>query len=68
MVAEGVGVKHPGKVMRRPEPIPETVPEQAVYWKRFYNTRRGHGTVELYLDKWTRLCLPTITAGAGAMA
>jgi hypothetical protein len=37
-----------------PEPIPEGVEAQAGYWKRFYNTAAGSGTVEEYLGNWER--------------
>ena len=25
---------------------------QAIYWKNYYNTSKGKGTVDEYLDKW----------------
>lgn len=33
----------------RPEPIPETIRGRAEYWKQFYNSQAGKGTVEHYL-------------------
>lgn len=35
--------------MLRPEPIPRDMAGRALYWKRFYNTEAGKGTVEHYL-------------------
>lgn len=35
-----------------PDDIPADIPGQARYWKRFYNTAEGKGTVEKYLEKW----------------
>lgn len=40
---------------RVPEPIPEGLAEQSVYWKRYYNTIEGHGTPEQYLNSWKNL-------------
>lgn len=34
--------------LRKPGAIPETVAGQAAYWKRWYNTHLGAGTVEEY--------------------
>ena len=31
-------------------PIPQTIEERAEYWKEFYNTKLGKGTVEHYLE------------------
>jgi len=33
------------------EPVPATRLERAYYWKKYWNTRLGKGTVEKYLDK-----------------
>jgi len=41
--------------LRDPDPIPESVEDQAAYWKRVYNTEAGAGTVEHYLETW-RVC------------
>ena len=38
--------------LRVPATIPEDRTGQARYWKSFYNTGIGAGTVEDYLDKW----------------
>lgn len=38
--------------LRDPDPIPDSVEEQARYWKRVYNTPAGAGTVEHYLEMW----------------
>lgn len=35
-----------------PEKIPETIEDQALYWKEYYNTIQGKGTVNDYLTKW----------------
>ncbi len=32
------------------ESIPETIEERAAYWKQYYNTPKGKGTVEHYLE------------------
>lgn len=32
-----------------PEEIPTTVKERAAYWKKYYNTKAGKGTVEKYV-------------------
>jgi len=37
-----------------PSPIPKPPEFQAVYWKKFYNTEGGAGTVEKYLKGWYR--------------
>lgn len=31
---------------------------QAGYWKSYYNTRLGKGTVEGYMDKWRAIVEP----------
>ena len=46
---------------RVPKPIPSTVEEQADYWKRYYNSFAGKGTIEEYLQNWERYCIPAIT-------
>lgn len=35
-------------------PIPGDLPGQARYWKRWYNTPRGKGTVEEYVENFKR--------------
>lgn len=40
--------------LRVPDAIPPTLAEQAVYWKRFYNTELGKGRVEDYIKSWDR--------------
>ncbi len=37
---------------RMPGRIPDTIEEQADYWKKHYNTPSGKGTVEHYLEAW----------------
>jgi len=34
---------------RMPGAIPSTMPKRATYWKRFYNTPKGKGTVDHYI-------------------
>ena len=41
--------------VRRPEPIPKTLEGQAEYWKQWYNTALGKGTVEEYLHSYKQL-------------
>lgn len=40
---------------RCPGPIPNDLLGQAKYWKQFYNTTLGAGTVDEYLDNWRKL-------------
>lgn len=42
------------KYKLRPEPIPKDVVSRAAYWKRFYNSSEGKGTVEHYLESVER--------------
>lgn len=42
------------KYLSDPDPIPSTLPEQAAYWKRVYNTLAGAGTVDEYIANWNR--------------
>jgi hypothetical protein len=42
--------------LRVADPIPLDVLGQAKYWKRWYNTGLGRGTVEEYLANWERGC------------
>lgn len=37
---------------RVPEPIPLDLEGQAHYWKEYYNTQLGKGTVTKYLEAW----------------
>jgi len=37
--------------LRIPKPIPDSISDQAKYWKKYYNTSLGKGTVEGYLSK-----------------
>jgi len=41
---------------RRPEPLPEAGDIAALgrYWKRHYNTGRGRGTAEAFIESWRR--------------
>lgn len=38
--------------LRVSDPIPDTINGQAAYWKEFYNTSAGAGTVEKYMEAW----------------
>lgn len=40
--------------LRQPGKIPATVDGQAQYWKKYYNTALGRGTVAEYVDNWDR--------------
>jgi len=40
--------------LRVADSIPDYLDGQAHYWKRFYNTVKGHGTVEQYKNNWSR--------------
>ena len=42
------------KYYRDPEPIPADLKGQAEFWKRVYNTEKGKGTVDEYLENWKR--------------
>lgn len=37
-----------------PAPIPKTLEGQAAYWKKYYNTVEGAGTVEKYMKAWSK--------------
>lgn len=41
---------------RKPEPLPavDDIQGHANYWKRHYNTIRGRGTVQDYMNNWLR--------------
>lgn len=41
-----------------PEPVPSTLEQQAAYWKRHYNSLKGDGTVEHYIQAFQSLVLP----------
>jgi hypothetical protein len=47
--------------LRFADPIPDNLPGQAAYWKRYYNTPLGKGTVEDYITAWRRLVPYTLT-------
>lgn len=40
--------------LRVPEAIPPDLGRQAVYWKRYYNTEQGAGSVADYIANWAR--------------
>jgi len=39
------------KYWRSPEPLPDTISGYAAYWKKFYNTELGAGTVQKFIDQ-----------------
>jgi len=41
-------------------PIPSDLEGQARYWKQFYNTIAGKGTIVEYLANWERYCAATV--------
>lgn len=41
--------------LRISEPVPDTVMAQAAYWKKYYNTVAGAGTVAQYLTNWRKV-------------
>lgn len=38
--------------VRFPEPIPDSISGYARYWKKYYNTPEGAGTLERFRDAW----------------
>lgn len=46
--------------LRVAEAVPDDLRGQAGYWKQYYNTRAGKGTVEGYMDKWRVYVDPAI--------
>jgi hypothetical protein len=46
--------------LRVPVGIPFDVPDQARYWKSYYNTMLGAGKPEQYVANWERLCAATV--------
>lgn len=44
------------KYLSIPERIPDSLNGQAAYWKKYYNTNKGKGTVQEYLVAYTRYC------------
>ena len=42
------------KYWMRPEPLPETVEQHAIYWDTFYNANPDHGTPQEYVDSYER--------------
>jgi len=42
--------------LRCPGAIPATIDGQGAYWKRYYNTVAGAGTVEQYIHHWNHCC------------
>ena len=44
------------KYLRRPGVIPVELVGQAGYWKKHYNTYKGKGTVDKYIEKFNKYC------------
>jgi hypothetical protein len=42
------------KYYRVAAPIPTTLPEQAAYYKKYWNTEEGAATVDQYIGNWNR--------------
>ena len=42
--------------LRVQEAVPSGLEAQAAYWKRFFNTSAGKGTVGQYVDNWWEFC------------
>ena len=45
------------RYLRAPGAIPKTVEKQAAYWKKHYNTIKGKGKVEEYIENYKKYCL-----------
>jgi hypothetical protein len=43
-----------------PGAVPDTLPQQAEYYKRHWNTYAGKATTGQYIDNWNRLCEPNL--------
>jgi len=50
------------KYMRDSEPIPNTIEGYANYWKRVYNTEKGKGKPEEFIENYKRFVLKEETA------
>jgi len=46
--------------LRVAEAVPDDLRGQAGYWKRYYNTRLGKGTVEGYMAKFVQYVEPAL--------
>ena len=46
--------------LRVVEAVPEDLRGQAGYWKRYYNTKAGKGTIDGYINKWQTLIAPSL--------
>jgi hypothetical protein len=46
--------------LRVASPVPSGLTEQAAYYKKYYNTVAGKGSVEKYLRDWRRLVEPAL--------
>jgi len=42
------------------EPLPDYLGGQAKYWKTYYNTEAGAGTVQEYIDNWNTYIKPDL--------
>ena len=45
------------RYLRAPGAIPKTLEKQAAYWKKHYNTIKGKGKVEEYIENYKKYCL-----------
>jgi len=46
--------------LRMPGAIPDYLGGQAQYWKTFWNTELGAGTIQEYIDNWNRFVKPGV--------
>jgi hypothetical protein len=44
--------------LRAPGAIPDSLPGQAGYWKQYYNSMLGKGTVQEYMNHWNQFIPP----------
>jgi hypothetical protein len=49
-------------LLRIPKPVPRGYLDQAEYWKRWWNTEAGKGTVKEYLRNWQVYAAPVLVA------
>jgi len=46
--------------LRWPLPVPSELYAKAGYYKKFYNSEKGKGSVEKYMEDWARLIAPEL--------
>lgn len=51
------------RALKAPLPKPGDIQAQAAYWKKYYNTAAGKGTVEEYLRNWNKHVRKVAQAG-----